>query len=428
LSGDFSFQRITLEFWENCDKVILTNHNEEAGNILKKEMSIRREVDRMELKHCNCIVVFDKKKEKLLFCKRAKPPYMGLLNFVGGKLEPGESSEAAAYRELFEETGISRSDIELHRLMDMTYYQQKLVLEMYVGVLSGDVKLVEEINSLEWIDMDDDFADSSRYAGDKNIAHIVEVAKQFYRNSSDEKPALAEGLFAGVDGCKGGWIAAILRDRKLQLYKYGAFSELVHDNVHFDGMLVDMVIGLPGNLEQYKQRPDGVARRLIKPRTSTIFAVPARQAVYELTKEKQKKANVSVVGKGLSEQTIAIIPKMREIDEFLSDNRKYMNVIRESHPEVCFARLNGRVLLTNKSKRDGICDRVRVLSKFLPDLSEDFVRVSAKSLGCKPDDILDAICLAVTANLDSQGKTEVIPEVPSVDDKGLTMQMVIPKG
>lgn len=42
--------------------------------------------------------------------------------------------------------------------------------------------------------------------------------------------------------------------------------------------------------------------------------------------------------------------------------------------------------------------------------------------------ILDAICLAVTANLDAQGRTEIIPENPSTDDKGLKMQMVIPKG
>ena len=57
--------------------------------------------------YCNCIVVFDKNKEKLLFCKRSKNPYKGLLNFVGGKVEPEETSEHAAYRELFEETGVA---------------------------------------------------------------------------------------------------------------------------------------------------------------------------------------------------------------------------------------------------------------------------------------------------------------------------------
>lgn len=380
----------------------------------------------MRFQHSNCIVVFDKTKEKLLFCKRAKNPYKGLLNFVGGKVEPEETSEYAAYRELFEETGIARRNIKLHRLMDMTYYQQQFVLEMYVGVLEDDVPLIEEINSLVWIRIDDNFADSNRYAGDKNIAHIVEVAKMFDFDRVEKHRMLENGIFIGVDGCKGGWIAASINNRELYLNKYIDFSELISDNRQFDGMLVDMVMGLPSNIEQYEKRPDGIARRIVKPRTSTIFAVPTRQAVYEMTKEKQRDANFLAIGKGLSEQTIAIIPKMRELDEFLLENKDYKNVIRESHPEVCFARLNG-VVLTSKSERNGIIDRIQVLEKYLPVLSEEYVRKSAKKLGCKPDDVLDAVCLAVTANLDAQGRTETIPETPATDDKGLKMQMVIPK-
>lgn len=83
--------------------------------------------------------------------------------------------------------------------------------------------------------------------------------------------------------------------------------------------------------------------------------------------------------------------------------------------------------MTNKSEKEGITDRVQVLSRYLHGLSEEYVRTSAKKLGCKLDDILDAVCLAVTANLDAQGRTEIIPENPSTDDKGLKMQMVIPK-
>mgnify|MGYP002509000193 CR=1 FL=1 len=48
-------------------------------------------------------------------------PYKGLINFVGGKIEPNENGEDAAYRELLEETGITRSDISLVHLMDFTY-------------------------------------------------------------------------------------------------------------------------------------------------------------------------------------------------------------------------------------------------------------------------------------------------------------------
>ena len=388
----------------------------------------QKEVNKMGFRHCNCIVVFDKNKEKLLFCKRAKNPYKGLINFVGGKVEPGETSEHAAYRELFEETGISRRDIKLHRLMDMTYYQQQFVLEMYVGILEYDVTLVEEVNSLEWISITDNFADSKRYAGDKNIAHIVEVAKLFDFTEKEEKQIIDNGVFVGVDGCKGGWVAASINNGELYLKKYTDFSKMVFDIAQFDGVLVDMVMGLPSNIEQYEKRPDGIARKIVKPRTSTVFAVPTRQAVYEFTKDKQKDANLSAIGKGLSEQTIAIIPKMREVDEFLLSNEEYMNVIRESHPEVCFARLNGEVFMTNKSEKEGITDRVQVLSRYLQNLSEEYVRTSAKKLGCKPDDILDAICLAVTANLDAQGRSEIIPENPSTDDKGIKMQMVIPKG
>ncbi len=66
----------------------------------------------------NLIAVFSPDGEKVLMCRRIKDPYNGLMNFVGGKIEPGEDGETAAYRELFEETGISRRDIKLIHLMD----------------------------------------------------------------------------------------------------------------------------------------------------------------------------------------------------------------------------------------------------------------------------------------------------------------------
>ena len=127
----------------------------------------------------NCIVVFSREKDKVLFCKRKKEPFKGRLNFVGGKVEPGEASEAAAYRELQEETGISRQHIGLYRLMDLTYYHQDFILEIYVGRLDEDVALKEETNPLLWLPLDEDYTDRERFAGEQNIAHIINIALMY---------------------------------------------------------------------------------------------------------------------------------------------------------------------------------------------------------------------------------------------------------
>ena len=127
----------------------------------------------------NCIVVFNKARDAVLFCKRVKDPYKGLYNFVGGKVEPGEDSEAAAYRELEEETGITRRQLQIYRLMDIRYYHQGFDLELYVGQLEDDVILKEETNPLIWLSLDENFTDKNKFAGEQNIAHIINVALKY---------------------------------------------------------------------------------------------------------------------------------------------------------------------------------------------------------------------------------------------------------
>lgn len=131
------------------------------------------------MKKYNCIVVLNDDKTKLLFCKRTKEPFKGRYNFVGGKIEDDEDSISAAYRELHEETGISSKEIQLFHFMDFTYYHQNFILELYVGKLCTSKELVEEINPLEWLSLTENFADPDRFAGDQNIAHIVNVALKF---------------------------------------------------------------------------------------------------------------------------------------------------------------------------------------------------------------------------------------------------------
>ena len=133
----------------------------------------------MNFEHFNCIVVFNQTRDRVLFCRRQKDPYKGRYNFVGGKREEGEASEDAAYRELWEETGIGRKGIQIFRLMDFTYYHLQFVLEIYIGVLEHDVNLREELNPLEWLTFDEDYTDKEKFAGDQNIAHILNIALKY---------------------------------------------------------------------------------------------------------------------------------------------------------------------------------------------------------------------------------------------------------
>lgn len=294
----------------------------------------------------NCILVFSQDSKRLLFCKRTKDPYQGLYNLVGGKIERNENGYEAAYRELWEETGIDRC-------------------------ISSSITCI------------------------------------------------------GVDGCKGGWIAAILLQGKLILDKFITVNEIVKAYHKFDEFFIDMVIGLPSTKDHI--RPDTYARKIIKERASTIFPAPCRQAIYAKTVAEAYTENERVLGKKFTPLTVGIIPKMQELDSFLQDNQQYKNVIKESHPEVCFARLNGRTMLSKKSEIDGMEERIHLLSQYIPDLSLTKIAALAKSMKCNIDDIVDAVCLAVTANIAGQGGYDIVPEKPMSDETGLLMQMVIPK-
>ena len=131
------------------------------------------------MKKLNVILVFDKQEKNVLMCKRAKEPYKGLYNLVGGKVEENEDEESAAYRELYEETGITKNDIKLTNLMNFNYKISDFELEVYTGKLNKEVTLIEEVNKLYWIDKNENFFDYSKFAGEGNIGHMVKRAELY---------------------------------------------------------------------------------------------------------------------------------------------------------------------------------------------------------------------------------------------------------
>ena len=129
------------------------------------------------MKKYKVIVVFDKNMENTLMCKRAKEPYLGMYNLVGGKIEKENDGLNEAYRELFEETNIRKDDINLMHFMNIEYKTLNKLLEVYYGTLNKEVKLIEEVNKLEWVLIDDDFFNMNKYAGEGIIGHIIEEIK-----------------------------------------------------------------------------------------------------------------------------------------------------------------------------------------------------------------------------------------------------------
>ncbi len=129
------------------------------------------------MKKYNVIVIFNNDKSKTLMCKRTKEPYMGMYNLVGGKIEKENDGLNEAYRELKEETNISRNDVSLKHFMNIEYISFNKLLEIYYGILNKEVELVEEVNKLEWVDINDNFFDMTKYAGEGNIGHIMEEIK-----------------------------------------------------------------------------------------------------------------------------------------------------------------------------------------------------------------------------------------------------------
>ena len=136
------------------------------------------------MRKLNLIVVFNIDLNQVLFCIRAKDPYKGLYNFVGGKVEENETNDNAAYRELFEETGISSNDIELDHFMDLNYFKYGNNIQVYYGILKHEVNLIEEKNKLEWVTIDEKLLDNNKFAGNYNIPHIIRQIKVYLKNGT----------------------------------------------------------------------------------------------------------------------------------------------------------------------------------------------------------------------------------------------------
>jgi len=153
--------------------------------------------------------------------------------------------------------------------------------------------------------------------------------------------------------------------------------------------------------------------------------VPCRSAIYVATYQEACQINRRLTGRCLSRQTWNIVPKIREVDEFLAANPQAQAVIRETHPEVCFWAFAGHPMAYNKKTAAGFAERKSVLKAIYPD-TDDIIKaalVTYKGISVARDDILDALAAAVTALL-GDARLVSLPEEPERDARGLPMEIV----
>jgi 8-oxo-dGTP diphosphatase len=94
-------------------------------------------------------------RDRVLLIKRARAPWSGLWSLPGGRLEPGETAEQAAEREVLEEVGLRV--FALRRLRRMFLGDGKFVLQVFATeAFEGEIVVAdEEIADHRWVRLDD---------------------------------------------------------------------------------------------------------------------------------------------------------------------------------------------------------------------------------------------------------------------------------
>lgn len=237
-------------------------------------------------------------------------------------------------------------------------------------------------------------------------------------------------LFLGADGCRRGWAVATVRSDGIftELRICETFAELV--NASADAVLVgvDIPIGLHG-LEPGERECDKAARRLLGARGASVFPVPVREAVHAASYREACESNQRIAGRRLSKQTWMIAPKIAEADRALTASPDLAHRIREVHPELCFAALNGwKPLASRKRTPEGLAERRALLRRHSPNGDEAYEQALAnhRRIDLAPDDVLDAMITAMTALLAWRCGMPTVPRSAPADAFGIPMAMLVP--
>ncbi|MGH4117428.1 DUF429 domain-containing protein [Clostridium sp.] len=231
-------------------------------------------------------------------------------------------------------------------------------------------------------------------------------------------------MSVGIDGCNGKWVAVYITKSHFEVGKFNTIEDICNRYPEAHSFIIDIPIGLAES--EGDIRPDRLVRKELGKKSSSIFEVPCRQAIYAKDKITAREQNIAILGKSLSEQTLGISKAIKQVDEFLQSNIQWKNKLVESHPEFCFLKLNNNIpVLENKKSKEGQHKRLEIIRRYYPDANQVVDKflydVSSRK---KIDDVIDAMCLAVIGKMIIENGLKTIPENPMMDSKDIMMQMV----
>lgn len=330
----------------------------------------------------------------------------------------------------------------LSNYMDIEQRLQNLIYQKYLtSPLSSeevmqvkqidDLMLVCEFNALMRKPVFDYLPDMVGYISLKqeSFESVCQKYIDYFKVLSDEEAESTlpnySFLSIGIDGCKGKWLSVAISHAGYEVNLFDNIREVCEHYERAESILIDMPIGLPECANH--MRPDAELRKALKGKASSVFNVPCRQAVYQTEYEKASATNHEIMGKKLSKQSFAILPKIKEVDLFLQTNPAWKNRLLESHPEYCFALLNAGVpVIENKQTDEGMIKRISLLEQYYPNSREllNCFKVRYPALASKNDDLLDALVLAVIGTIGLKKGFHTIPDLPSEDAKTIKMQII----